>query len=830
MPDDGSGLEDFRGHGRWPLPIAVALVMGLFLLMSTMATVRYASAQSATSEREQAVMLARSGDFAGAIDRLRRLQAENPGDAMVAMDLAVLLFQAAQAKAAIDVFEAAAMPDPPSYALMAMARAYRDQRQWEMAARTASEGQRRFSDDPSWTVLHALVLTDMGRPTEALQLLATPEAAKAPPIELALAEAYALRQNKMPMAALRRYMDALGLDPSNRNARSEAASLLRFLGGAFGAAAIAGDDPVLKSGPEMRQMEADQAASMVRWGSEVRESNPAKRFEGTDRAIANLDRLIMQASANGQADESLLRRLRMDRLVALRDRARMEDVVAEAVALRAEAPLPPYVERAFAGALHYLRRPEEARQSYETVLASDPEDTVARYGLFYAQVEAEDFEAAYRTIDELAAKTSPWIRFRDDPGRYPNWEYAEAQLAAGLARFYGDQLGEALDRVTPLAAVAPASAGNRIATANIMNARGWPRQAEEEARIAASLDPVDPGIQTMLAGLDIQRHRLRQAQGRIERLEALYPENQNVRRAAEELSVEKSALLETDVSPSWTSGGGDNSGGQELTASARLWSPPIADNWRLFALNDYSYANPIEGFVERNRSGAGVELRLEDLTAEAFFTYSTGELEEAGGGVTLEWWANDQIQLGLGGEIFSPSTPLRGLIDGVTANEVNGHATYRWHEGREISLTGSYVDFTDGNRRSAAGIDFSQRLIDVPHFELTGRASIWGSTNKLQDVRYYSPEEDLTATAGATAEHVIWRNYDDSLVQAISLDAGVYAQKGFGSDWIGILGYEHRWRLGPRTEFHYGVQLSRRVFDAEPEEGFAAIFGLSQRF
>jgi hypothetical protein len=41
--------------------------------------------------------------------------------------------------------------------------------------------------------------------------------------------------------------------------------------------------------------------------------------------------------------------------------------------------------------------------------------------------------------------------------------------------------------------------------------------------------------------------------------------------------------------------------------------------------------------------------------------------------------------------------------------------------------------------------------------------------------------------------------------------------------------YEHRWRFDPWTEFHYGVVFSRNVFDGDPEEAFALLFGLRQR-
>src|SRR6185295_4751213 len=103
---------------------------------------------------------------------------------------------------------------------------------------------------------------------------------------------------------------------------------------------------------------------------------------------------------------------------------------------------------------------------------------------------------------------------------------------------------------------------------------------------------------------------------------------------------------------------------------SRLYSPPLDDRWRAFVFDDYSFAHPSEGFVQRHHAGAGAELRLPDVTATAYATYSTGELEDPGGGFTLDWQANDQLQISVGGELFSINTPLRALFDDVTANEV----------------------------------------------------------------------------------------------------------------------------------------------------------------
>jgi biofilm PGA synthesis protein PgaA len=205
-------------------------------------------------------------------------------------------------------------------------------------------------------------------------------------------------------------------------------------------------------------------------------------------------------------------------------------------------------------------------------------------------------------------------------------------------------------------------------------------------------------------------------------------------------------------------------------------------------------------------------------------------LNKAGGGATLDWWVTDQIQLSASGELFTIDTPLRALLFGITANEYAAKATYRWHESRSVAATFAYLPFTDGNQRVTGGLTYKERLINIPGFDLTGRAEAYGSSNTLGGLTpYYNPSQDLSLTGGLLAEHVLWRRYDNSLVQALAVDAGLYAEQGFTSNWIGTLNYEHRWRFDPLTEFRYGVMIMRRVYDGSVENTLGFTIGLRQR-
>ena len=836
------GMDRFAEETVWPILLALILTdagrpaESLALLrtpraLAAPATERtnaeaYATARiaaAANAPREAAVLAARAGRTEEAIAALRQLQAAHPNDADVRADLVAVL-AATGRNAEAGALARAPGPPLPRYALAAATRALRDARDFAGAEALARQGLRRFPGEPDWPVLLALILTDAGRPAEALALLGGASGRRARPLDRLLAQGYAEEAAGQAFPALRAYADATRLAPANAEARAGTARLLRRLGGPHGAAAIVDAPPPLYDGAGRMALAAEQAAARVRWGADVRPPEPERRFVGTDRALGELDALLAR-----NPDPALRRQLRLDRVVALRDRVRMEEAVAEANALAADAPLPAYVRQARADALLYLRQPEAALADYLAVLEVEPGSITARSGAFYAAVEAEDFRTAFGMADRALADQPGWRWFLEDPTRYPNPDFPSALLTAGQARLYADQVAEGWARIAPVATAAPANQEFRFAAASAMGARGWPWRAAAETEIAIGLNPDALGARIALAELALSRYRFDEAEGRIAALMAIWPENRAVQRLARELDAQRRFVFEIELRPGTSDGGGSNANGDTRETEARLYSPPIANNYRLFALFGHAVSNPPEGRVQRDRGGAGLEYRQPQFRATAFATQSFGTLSEPGLGATLDWQPFDTWRFGLSAERFSASSPLRALRYGITSDEVAGRVTWRRDESLSLAVTAAYQPFSDGNRRTAAGLEARALVIDLPHFDVTARGDLYTSANSRQDGPYFAPRSDFTATGGVMIEHVAWRRYENSFVHALTIDAGSYTQEGYGTGWVGTVGYEHRWRFDPMTEFRYGIQGTRRIYDGEVERGIALVIALTQR-
>ncbi len=776
---------------------------------------------AAQSPREAAVLRFRAGDRDAALADLRAQLAAGSTDPALVPDLVTLLQQAGHSADAVALWEHARPNDPPDYALAAMVRAYRDQRRFDQAVALARDGLRRFPSDPVWPLLLGLALADDGRGDDALAVLAGPAASRAPLVERLLAQGYAARRADRPYDALRYYGEAARHDPGNTEAPQATRDLLIALRAPWGAAAVTMPPGATA---QTAPVAADMAAAEVRWGTVDRSYDPAHRFAGTDRALANIDRLLA-ANPNG----AVATQLRLDRIVALRDRVRMDEAVAEADRLRSVGVmLPPYARQAMADALLYLRRPRDALPEYEAVLAADPSNMDAAAGRIYALVEMEDYSRAYAAADELAARQPEWRRFVDDPTLYPRSEWLDAILLAGLVRYYGDQPAKAWARIAPERDAAPGNVHVRLAAASVMSGREWPREAEQENRIALSIAPALAAAQIAVAESALARRRYAEARARIAELAELYPENRQVQRLERELAAATGWQLNVEFSPANERGGGANGDGKEMVADVTIASPLIDNLWRVTAGYGYANAHPPEGFADRQRYALGVSMELPDVTGSFAVHQDLGSLSRTGYAAAVDWTPSDHWSLGASVDRYSADTPLRALLNGITADSVTTRMIYTWNEATKLSIGGAYLPFSDGNRRFSADARLSQVLLAVPEFRLTGTADLYSSTNSLSNVPYYSPAADGSATVGLLAEHTLWRSYERSLTQVIGIDGGWYGERNFAGGPIGSITYEHRWRFDPWTELRYGVSIAEHIYDGSGARTIGLIIALRQ--
>lgn len=796
------------------------------------------------AEREAALRQARAGDPTSALTILERLHEAHPEDRLLESDFIVVSGWAGRDDAVIRLFRVMDPGPSRDYLLEAVGLAYRHLKLPGEALPIYRRGLAQSPGNPDLAAGEIRSLAELGLTPEAVQAADGNLQRWGDRLEPLLAAGYAAALQGKPVEALR-YLDrALLADPASREAAHDRLLTIALMGAPQVSLALDDAQPGALSAAERRKLEGDAAAALVRWGV-LEPKSEAERFVASDRAIAALDALILRWSAQGPEAHQAILRARFDRMVALRDRARMADTLAEYEDIvRLDVPIPGYALVAAADASLYLRRPEQAKELYLRGLAVDPRNPETRLALFYAYVDLDDLHAAYRQIDAALVDQAVWLRMKGLSDPLENPDHATAELAAAEARLYADDLAEAHRRIAKLAEAAPNNTRYLSALANVYSVRGWPRQAEVELEISRALKPKSAATETAQARNFLTLREYERVPAPLADLKQRFPEDLGVRRldrlwrvhnmAEFRLTVEQALRADASVQ-----------GGSGISIDAQLFSPPIADRWRLF-LGEFVARErlpSVEGNIALRRSGVGVEYRDRALVAtlEGALSAYGGNVETtltsgAGGGRagargSLAWSPDDHWLFGAEADSFARNTPLRALRAGVTARSLQVSAAYRVSESREFELTAEAMGFSDGNQRASLAGQYTERLLTAPFWSVDAILRAAGSRNSADTQRnYFNPRSDLSASAGLAVAQAIYRRYEFSYDHRLVVTPGVYWERGYGAKGVASLLYEHRLRADDVLELGLGVTFSRQPYDGVYENAAAALLALRWRF
>lgn len=798
------------------------LLILLFLLLSF--SLPGGACGEVSAERERAVLLARQGNFTEALAILDPLYRTDPDDPLLLGDYLVVLHWAGRDARVFDLACDLNLRESPYYVVEAVARASRNIGRFDLALPLYRSLRERFPDRWPAALGLALSLAESGRTDKALVLGRELATLHPDNPEILLGLGWVHRYRKEHLESIRLCDRLLALQPGNTGAKRLRLVSVADLGAPFLALQEAEKEPGVLSVDELRRIRADRDSRAVLWG-ELPPPTPAERFDATDRAVALLDADM----ADFPSDAPARRRVRLDRLVALRDRFRMEEVEAECDRLEQEGiERPPYVLRGCADAALHLRRPEKAADLYRRVLQETRNDFETRMSLFYALIEAEEWEEAFALVDAVAAEEPPWRWNAGATEPRENWQKEGADTTALMARAYGDMLAAAQEGLEPRLAAAPRNVDLRQKTATVYRWRGWPSNAEEEFRIALADDPQNMQVRLGLAHALLDRKKYAEAAPAVEELERNYPENRHVADLA--ARWQRLHKWHFTAEAGYAHGEENQIGTRDLTLRSRLYAPPVAHNWRPFLHGYYEEAKFPEGKESYRRTGIGLEYDAPQWWGSVLLDGSVDGGVDPGLTVDAAWSPDDIWTVAGQVSTFSTEVPLRARRHDIDGKSARLSVLRRWHESRSLRLAVGLLDMSDGNVRTSGQISLEERLITRPRFRLTGIAELYASANSKDHAPYFNPEQDLAATVTGVWEWLLWRRYEASLRHSILLGLGTYTQSGFGTSPIFTAGYEQEWRPAPDFGLRYGATWSSRVYDGDREGRIAYHLGVDWRF
>jgi biofilm PGA synthesis protein PgaA len=608
--------------------------------------------------------------------------------------------------------------------------------------------------------------------------------------------------------------------PEDREAQALNVTLLTELGATTRARELAANLQPAPDVAERDHREADHIAQEIRW-ADGEPADPKQPYVQADRAVADARRMV---------DDPLLpadlrRRAEFDLLVALDRAGRADETVARYDALhRQRVDLPAYVERAVADALLVKRRPAEAARLYEDSIAKDPgpygvNESEPRIGLMYAYLESGQTAKAFQTVDGLAAKEQAWVRV---PGiRLPveNTRKVDADLNAATLREYVSMLADAYARLEPMNREAPANSQIRREMGMVELARGWPRRAQDDFNIAATLDRRDIGA---YIGEAEAAQALNDYEGVDENLalaQTLADRNGRVDRALR--SWNRLRGWQVDLGTEQGKGSSPDFGDRDSTTQATIASPLIDDHWRVLALGRYSTADLPEGDVRRSRVGLGIRGYARGIEAYVQALPSTDKYVgktaiEAG----FDWAIGDHWSWATDFSSAGDETPLRAQFYGVSARTLDTAVTWRASEQTQARLGLSRDNFSDGNKRTGWLGAFVQRLHTAPNLSLDGGVELGGSMNTKTDRPYFNPRRDYSYALTGRLENLLYRFYERNVTQRIDVAVGQYAEKGYATDWMASLRYGQTIQTGPGFRLDWGIGWHNQPYDGRREHRY----------
>ncbi|ATE61460.1 poly-beta-1,6 N-acetyl-D-glucosamine export porin PgaA [Thauera sinica] len=573
----------------------------------------------------------------------------------------------------------------------------------------------------------------------------------------------------------------------------------------------AADEPVPRpTAAELWKRQADNADQIRAGRRQMEDDWTARRYSLIDEALAHNAALLELAAADpGLA--AVARSLRQDRLVALVARGAGSEAWDQVALLEAGGEaLPPYALQAAGDAAMLVRRPRDAMRYYQHSLATQPGDRSLRVALAYAQLEAEDFDALDRNLEEIE-RAAP-----DDAGT--------RRLLAQFARF-ADRPQQAQAQLRAAQRLAPDDAGNDLEAAALDAMHGHPRAAA--ARYARVLALAPDNLRARI-GLAESAHAVGDfaaASGGVAEVTALAPEHPAVRRLAEDDAAARRAQLVAEVTAG--RGSGAITGNDDITHDVWLYSPRLGDAVRVFGHHHRAAASFDDNDAAHARGAVGVELTRADWQARLEAGRETTNARSTGVAASLAWQADDHWSFRLLHETRTDDLPLKGRWrpdDGdpfLNARRSVAGLAYRVDESRRIAADWSHYRFSDGNLRNALSATWFERLASRTRHTLDLQAALYASHNTLGDRVYFNPRNDLAISATLSSDWLLWREYDRRFNHRLAVTLGGYRQQGFEEDygWNAFhdLRYEHEWGLGRDLSLRYGVGTRQFPYDGEHE-------------
>lgn len=381
-----------------------------------------------------------------------------------------------------------------------------------------------------------------------------------------------------------------------------------------------------------------------------------------------------------------------------------------------------------------------------------------------------------------------------------------------------------------LAYNAPGNQGLRIDYASVLQARGWPRAAENELKKAEVIEPRNINLEVEQAWTALTLQEWQQAAVLTHDVVEREPQDPGVVRLKRAVDVHNLAELRIAGSTGIDAEGPD-SGKHDVDLTTIVYSPPLNDNWRGFAGFGYADGQFSEGKGIIRDWLAGVEWRSRNIWLEAEYTERFFNHEHKPGARLSGWYDfNDNWRIGSQLERLSHRVPLRAMKNGVTGNSAQAYVRWYQNERRKYGVSWAFTDFSDSNQRHEVSLEGQERIWSSPYLIVDFLPNLYYEQNTEHDTPYYNPIKMFDIVPAFEASHLLWRSYENSWEQIFSAGVGASWQKHYGTDVVTQLGYGQRISWNDVIDAGATLRWEKRPYDGDREHNLYVEFDMTFRF
>ena len=774
------------------------------------------------AQQDQAVHMAREGQFDEALRILAQLRTQYPQDQSLLGDYIVILNWAKQNETASTLVPALNLAQSPMYVISSASQA--------IEAFQGPEANRIFlytvvqkqPNNAELLMMIAQLEAKAGNLAQAMDYVHQAEKFKNPALTNQVAEAkmaITYAQLARPDALGSRAVSLVNVGPAM------ATKTTPFKGGQMSE----GANPFILSTENNFKSWSD----WLHWSDEYK----ARRIRQTESLLV-LEQLEMVPECLASAD--CQNRVKEAKIKILYDLNRPAEAISEYEVLKSRnAQLEQVSLFSVAGAYLADKRPLEARGLYtEIALRAEQQPvTVAQQqndlyeagkGLFWSYLDNENLPSALAQ----AQNNYRYVASLQGTGlSIDDWKVKDAALSKGLAYYYTGFYGYAEKYFRKMVKNNPSDSSALSNLAAVLTSRGLPRTALTVVKDAQTYNPDSVNLQVQEANIYLSFREWRKAHEILINLEQYAEFNNGIKQLIRRWETHN--LFEARASVNWvTDTEGENPGtdyyASEPSLNFLVYSPPINYDWRVYAGLSWAGGEFKEGRAQQFVTLGGLEYRIPELEASLEVRKDKVRGSEFGVGLYGVYMPTDNWYFPFSLEKGSRNAPLRARNVKVTADAASIGAKYYWNESAMVGVNLGYMKFSDGNKRLTLGLNTTQRLWTWYDQYLDAWGGVYFSRNSKNDDRsYFNPKNDMAADVGLTWSTLLWRKGDKSLRQDFSVGIGQYKQEQASSvdkktksykDTIWNLDYSHSWDITDRFSAAYGVGYGRRVYDGDAEK------------